>query len=118
MSTSTLTVEQVAGQPTGVLNLTDNNGKSGIHLCTIVSPLDKIKWKLKKKSGITSIDGIINKFAGVNLFSSGPDPKKGDWEGTIGKFDGGTEEKYVIEVTINGRQYNHDPRLKMKDGSN
>ena len=40
MSTITLTVEQAACQPTGVLNLTDTNGKRGIHLGTILKMKD------------------------------------------------------------------------------
>lgn len=115
MATITLTVEQAPGEATGVLLLTDNNGNSGKNLCTEVSKDDKVKWKLKNNSGITSIDGIIDKTEGINLFSSGPSEKNGNWEGTIGDFDAGTEERYVVEVTINGQVYNHDPRLKMKE---
>jgi hypothetical protein len=115
MATITLTVEQAPGEDTGVLLLTDNNGNSGKNLCTEVSKDDKVKWKLKNNSGITSIDGIIDKTVGVNLFSSGPSQKNNDWEGTIGDFTSGIEESYVVEVTINGQVYNHDPKLKMKD---
>ena len=40
MSIITLTAEQAAGQPTGILNLTDTNGKRGIHLGTILKMKD------------------------------------------------------------------------------
>jgi hypothetical protein len=79
---------------------------------TEVSSGDQVKWKIKNNSGITSIDAIIDT-SSVQLFSVLPTAANG-WKGTIGTLSAGSEESYKVKHTINGVQYDQDPRLIMR----
>ena len=106
-----ITIEKDPDNPPGGILFDDNKSK-GADILTEVSSGEKVKWKIKNNSGITSIDAIIDT-SSVQLFSVLPTAAN-NWTGTIGSLDSGSEESYKVEHTINGVKYQQDPRLIMK----
>ena len=105
-----ITIEKDPNNPPGGILFDDNKSK-GTDILTEVSSGDKVKWKAKDNSGVT-IDAIIDTST-VQLFSVLPTPSN-NFTGTIGDLDSGSEESYKVKHTINGVQYDQDPRLIMK----
>jgi len=87
-------------------------------ITTLVSPGDKVKWKLDNNSNLFSIESV-QKSSGTTLWESPPaDNGNGVYVATIKNdrnLDGKTEN-YTIsyKVTRDGGVKSDDPRLKVK----
>jgi hypothetical protein len=108
MATIVITIRLDGSGP----GITLSDGVSnGPNITTTVNNGDTVKWKLIPNSGINSLDGIDD--TGADVFN--PDPTEnpdGSWQGTVSAAPG-TLETYLVEYTINGIQYNHDPSIQV-----
>lgn len=82
-----------------------------------VNPGDKVTWKIEKKSGVESINEIVDNSA-LNVFSKGPKKRKesSSWRGTINpEIKTPCEEIYTIKYTPSDSEEIHqfDPKISV-----
>ena len=79
-------------------------------LVTTVTAGQTVQFSIEDPN-ITSIDEIRDDSVdGFDIFSVDPTARN-SWTGTVGTVKG--EEKYTIKYTLNNRQYEEDPKMKM-----
>jgi len=108
MATIVIRIELDGNGPGIILNDGVSNGPN---ITTQTQVGDIVKWKLIPNSGIDSLDGINDEEGDV----FNPDPTEnpdGSWQGTV-TAPVGTIETYLVEYTIDGVQYDHDPVIQV-----
>jgi plastocyanin len=102
---------QITGsdESTGLLTLSDRGR-------TEADPGETIIWQITDESNVHSIVAIEQK-RGTNFWSTPPQPRGANWQGTISSEAKEREEyEYLIrwKASANGPEFTHDPIISIK----